>query len=63
MLAAGGDISERVMQRGGRWKADADKAYTRNNIEDSKRVSRKLVLGREGNERQPGEEKAGGRTI
>ena len=37
-LAAGGGISERVMQREGRWKSDADKAYTRNNIEDSKRV-------------------------
>ena len=36
-------------------EADAYKAYTRNNIEDSIRVSRKLVVASEGKERQPGE--------
>ena len=40
MLAAGGDISERVMQREGRWKSDAYKACSRKNIQDSSRVSR-----------------------
>ena len=53
-LAAGGDISERVIQREGRWKSDAYKAYTRNNIEDSRRVSRKRVVASEEKERQPG---------
>ena len=54
-LAAGGDISARVIQREGRWKSDAYKAYTRNNIDDSRRVSRKLVVASGGRERQPGE--------
>ena len=35
-------------------EADAYKAYTRNNIEDSIRVSRKLVVATEGNETRPG---------
>ena len=54
-LAAGGDISERVIQREQTWKTDAYKAYTRNNIDDSRRVSRKLVVASGGRERQPGE--------
>ena len=54
-LAAGGDISERVIQREGRWKSDAYRAYTRNDIDDLRRVSRKLVVASEGRERQPGE--------
>ena len=62
-FAAGGATSERVMQREGRWESDADKAYTRNIIEDSKRVSRKLVVAREENERQPGEGTAGGTKL
>ena len=62
-LAAGGDISEQGMQREGRWESDADKAYTRNIIEDSKRASRKLVVAREENERQPGEGTAGGTKL
>ena len=54
-LAAGGEISERVIQREGRWKSDAYKANTRNNVDDSRRVSRKLVVASEGRERQPAE--------
>ena len=54
-LAAGGEISERVIQREGRWMCEVYKAYTRNNIDDSRRVSRKLVVASEGKERQPGE--------
>ena len=49
------DISERVIQRERRWKSDAYKAYTRNNIDDSRRVPRKIVVASEGRERQPGE--------
>ena len=37
-LAAGGDISERVTQREGRWKSDAYMAYTRNNRDFEKVV-------------------------
>ena len=44
---AGEDISKRVSQREGRWKSDAIKAYTRDNIQYSKWVSRKVVLARE----------------
>ena len=54
-LAAGGDVSERVIQREGRWRSDAYKAYTRNNIEDARRVSRKLGVASGGEERGPGE--------
>ena len=54
-LAAGVDISERVIQREGRWKSDAYKAYKRNNIDDTRRVSRNLVVASDGRERQPGE--------
>ena len=43
MLAAGEDIAERVIQREGRWRSDAYKAYTRNDIEDPTGVSRKLA--------------------
>lgn len=34
-LAAGGDISERVIQSEGRWTSESYKTYTRNNREDS----------------------------
>ena len=54
-LAAGGDISERVMQGDGRCKSDAYKAYSCKNEQDSRRVSRKLVVASEGKGRQPGE--------
>lgn len=53
-LAAGGSVSERVIQREGRWKSDAYKVYTRNNTEDSEKVSSKLAqaVGKRG--RRPG---------
>ena len=33
-LPAGGEMSERVIQREGRWKSDAYKVYTRSSMED-----------------------------
>ena len=53
-LAAGGSVSERVIQREGRWKSDAYKVYTRSNTEDSEKVSSKLAqaVGKRG--RRPG---------
>ena len=33
-LAAGSGVSDRVIQRKGRWKSDAYKVYTRSNIKD-----------------------------
>ena len=36
-----------MSQREGRWKSDAIKAYTRDKIQYSKRVSREVVLARE----------------
>ena len=54
-LAAGGDIWGRLMKREGKWKSDAYEGYTRNNIDDSRRVLRKIVLASEGRERQMGE--------
>ena len=54
-LAAGGKVSERVIQRAGRWKSDAYKPYTVNNVEDSRRVSRILGDKEKGVARQPGE--------
>ena len=41
VLAAGGDVPERVIQCEGRWKSDVYKVYTRNNVEDAEQVSRK----------------------
>ena len=38
-------------------------AYTRNSIEDSKRMSRKLVVASGGKEKQPGEGVSGGRKL
>ena len=54
-LAAGGHVSERVIQREGRWKSDAYKTYTVNNSEDSQMVSRILGNKDKGVGRQPGE--------
>ena len=50
-----GEISDRVAQREGSWKSDAYKAYTVNNIEDSRRVSRILGDKRRRVSRQLGE--------
>ena len=43
-LAAGGDVSQRVIQREGRRKSwESSKVYTRNNPDDAGIVSRKLA--------------------
>ena len=55
-LAAGGGISERVIQREGRCKSVAYKVYTRSNIEDSGLVSRKLARHDSCPQREPGQE-------
>ena len=55
----GGEVSERVIQRAGRWKSDSYKPYTVNNIEDSRRVSRILGDKDKGVARQPGESTCG----
>ena len=60
MLAAGGDVSERVIQREGSWKSDAYKVYTRNNADDARQVSRKLAAGK-GLQRQPGQDAVWGK--
>ena len=54
-MVAGGKISDRVAQREGRWRSDAYKTYTANNIEDSRQVSRILGDRKRGVSRQPGE--------
>ena len=41
------------MQREGKWKSDAYKAYSWFNIQDLRRVSRQLVVASEGNETPP----------
>ena len=46
-LAAGGPVSQGVIQREGRWKSDAYKLYTRNKTEDSDKVSGRLAQGEE----------------
>ena len=60
MLAAGVDMSERVIQRGGRWKSDTCKVKTRNNAADARQVSRKLAAGK-GLQRQPGQDTVWGK--
>lgn len=47
VLAAGGTIPDRIIEREGRWKEGGGtyKIYTRNNIEDSVIVSRRLARG------------------
>lgn len=57
VLAAGGGIPERVIQREGRWKSGIStyKVYTRSNIGDSIAVSRKLVTARKEKLLQPGQ--------
>ena len=60
MLAAGGDVSERVTQREGRWRFDAYKVYTCNNADDARQVSRKLAAGK-GLQRQPGQDTVWGK--
>ena len=60
-LRRGGDISERVIRREGRWRSDAYKVYTRSTIEDSTRVSRKLASAKVAKGRQPVEGTVWGR--
>ena len=60
MLAAGRDVSERVMQLEGRWKSDANEVYTRNNTDDARQVSRKLAAG-QCFQRQPGQDTVWGK--
>ena len=47
-----------MIQGEGRGKSDGYMAYTRNNIDDLRRVSRKLVVAREGRDSQ-GKEQCG----
>ena len=62
-LAAGGDVSQRVIQREGRWKSsESSKVYTRNNPEDAGIVSRKLAETGKIGQRQPGQGTVWSRT-
>ena len=54
-LAAGGEVSDRVVQRAKRWKSVVYKRYVVNNLEDSRKVSRILGDKDKGVHRQPGE--------
>ena len=54
-LAAGGEVSDRVVQKAGRWKSDAYKRYVVNNREGSRKVSQILGDKNKGVQRQPGE--------
>ena len=54
-LAAAGEVSERVIQRAGRWESDSYKPYTVNNMKHSRRVSCILGDKYKGVARQPGE--------
>ena len=54
-LAAGGDFPEVAIQREGGWRSDVFKIYTRNNMANSRLVSRKLGDASRGVERHPGE--------
>ena len=46
-MAAGGEISDRVVRREGRWKQDSGtlKKYTRSNLQDARAVSSYLARG------------------
>ena len=62
-LAAGGDVSQRVIQREGRWtSSESSKVYTRNNPEDAGIVSRKLAETGKIGQRQPGQGTVWSRT-
>ena len=54
-LAAGRDVSDGVIQKEGRWRSEEFKTHTAYNVEDAKRVSRKLSDEDIGAERLPGE--------
>ena len=57
MLVAGGDVSERIIQRKGSWEPDA---YTWNNADVGGQVSRELVTGKD-SQKQPGQDTVGGK--
>ena len=62
-LAAGGKVSQRVIQREGRWKSsESCKVYTRNNPEDAGTVSRKLAETGTIGQKQPGQSTVWGGT-
>ena len=62
-LAAGGEVSQRVIQREGRWNSsESSKLYTRNNPEGAGIVSRKLAETGKIGQRQPGQGTVWGRT-
>ena len=62
-LAAGGDVSQRMIQREGRWKSsESSKVYARNNREDAGIVSRKLAETGKIGQRQPGQGTVWSRT-
>ena len=48
VLAAGGDVPERVIQRAGRWKSDTQRYTLANNVEDSGQVSHKPAIAGKG---------------
>ena len=54
-MAAGGEISDRVVQWAGRWKSGAYKGYAVDNWEDSRNVSHALGDRNKGVQRRPGE--------
>lgn len=56
-IAAGGDTSERAVQKEGRWRSHAYKAYTGNDMGDSRTVSSTLLVASVGKGRQQGEGK------
>ena len=62
-LAAGGDVSQRVIQKEGRWKSsESSKVDTRNNPEDAGIVSRKIAEAGKIGQRQPGQGTVWSRT-
>ena len=54
-LAAGGGMSDRVIQREARWESDAHKVYTRRNTEDSGLWFRKRARQDSCPQREPGQ--------
>ena len=60
---AAGDVSQRVIQREGRWKSsESSKVHTRNHPEDAGIASRKLAETGKIGQRQPGQGTLWGRT-
>ena len=53
--AVGEDMAERVIQKEERWRSDVYNVCSRNNIDDSTRVSRNLARTKMARARQPGE--------